>query len=68
MNDRFSQFISPAWKLNCRTLTRILRRSIVINTVGDDSVLRMKPIISLLVKWLGLYVCGRGERGREFKT
>ena len=47
----FHKIIYPAWKLKCRALGRILRRSMVISTVGDDSVLRMKAIMVLTKKW-----------------
>ena len=56
MNERFSQIISPSWKLKCRALRRILRRSMVINTLGDDSFFRMRAINPLIVKWeLGVF-------------
>ena len=35
MNERFLQFISPACKLKCRALGRILRRSMVIEVAGN---------------------------------
>ena len=50
MNERFSQLISPAWKLKCRALGRILRRSMVIEVAGNYSTSRKVRTWRILAK------------------
>ena len=49
MNERILQLISPASKLMSQALRCVLRRLMVINTLGDDHLLRLRAIIPLLI-------------------